>query len=119
MTVTEGSARIEADEQVFYNKIMEFNRDLSICAINAWNNSTLPLSSKLANPDTNQTSLPENKQKRINQALECLSVSSSTYLMNENVAPECTPKEITILEAFAGNNLILIPSYGASINSVC
>jgi tRNA (guanine26-N2/guanine27-N2)-dimethyltransferase len=126
--IQEGSAKIQSDEAVFYNKIQEYNRDLSICAINVWSklsNKPKP-QRKGGNEDIAVEAEPiaedvvpevkeaaeevsvseevakqqEKRQKRVNQQLECLTHHSKDYPPLAD-----SKREFTILEAFAATGL--------------
>jgi tRNA (guanine26-N2/guanine27-N2)-dimethyltransferase len=76
---------------------MEFNRDISIVAINAWNLGTPPTQNNIKNIDP----LTANKSKKLENLLQCLDISSKNYPTSSQ------PKRdsFSVLECFAATGL--------------
>lgn len=128
--VNEGSAEIIADSAVFYNKIQEFNRDLSIAAITCWSHMFLSECStknkkKNDGQDEQNASEPEelvlmagqelesgtagmtNQQKRRHLQLKYLKQQSQTtdFKKVNLQSAELKGKSFSILEALSATGL--------------
>ncbi|GAB5592984.1 RNA methyltransferase tRNA(m5U54)methyltransferase [Umbelopsis nana] len=93
-TVTEGKATIlfPKNNEVFYNPVQEFNRDMSIAAITTW--SEIYFQEK-------QERIERKKANKAKRAAE----SAAQAPADEELHPSLTKKDFTILEALAATGL--------------
>ncbi|ORZ10876.1 N2,N2-dimethylguanosine tRNA methyltransferase [Absidia repens] len=89
-TVTEGKATIlfPKSNEVFYNPVQEFNRDMSIAAIRTWSEMFL-----------------QEKRDRINKKLVKAKTEEERAKMNEYLEQQINPNNFNILEALAATGL--------------
>ncbi|KAJ3276776.1 tRNA methyltransferase 1 [Terramyces sp. JEL0728] len=119
-SVKEGSAEILFDDQVFYNPIQEFNRDMSIATIKVW--SQLYFKEKLQkknkkqelDPDiytmTNEEYTPEMTEKQLkkrNLQVKCMldSADTSTFQPVNVLHKSFDESGISVMEALSASGL--------------
>ncbi|KAI9305590.1 N2,N2-dimethylguanosine tRNA methyltransferase [Cunninghamella echinulata] len=89
-TVTEGKATIlfPKSNEVFYNPVQEFNRDMSIAAIRTWSELFL-----------------QEKKDRINKKLEKAKTEEERQQLSEKLEKQINALDFNILEALAATGL--------------
>ncbi|KAK9455762.1 N2,N2-dimethylguanosine tRNA methyltransferase-domain-containing protein [Dipodascopsis uninucleata] len=120
VNITEGRATVlyEDENQVFYNPVQQFNRDLSTCAIRAW--STEFMENKSSGKRNERRKRKRESQKQVDLAeSESHTESDNIDLTNspiESTASESKSRQpfITILEALSATGLRAI-RYGLEI----
>ncbi|KAI8915819.1 N2,N2-dimethylguanosine tRNA methyltransferase [Gorgonomyces haynaldii] len=102
-TVQEGKAKIIYDDNVFYNPIQEFNRDMSIAAISAWKYMTLDdKKATAAEPPVVGVEGEDKKTKKLRDTLKCMLKLANKTEFKRLEDPDF---KFTILEALAATGL--------------